>query len=483
MPIMPNQTGSKNAFKIFVSYRRDDSAGHTGRIYDRLAATFGDAQIFMDIDHIEPGQDFVQVMEEAVSSCDVLVAIIGRDWITTRGRTTRRLDDPLDFVRLEIRTALKQNILTIPVLVQGTSMPRAQDLPADMAELVRRNALEVSDLRWRHDVDRLLEVLERERTRRGKALQSAASAPSVKSSRLRNRKLWLAVGIAILVTAIGLSLVLASRFWTTIGKPTVSELRSFAFYTPTVNSNGSVSRTMKQANVLTVHFGNHTPLEMVQIPAGNFWMGSADEVSVAQNETPQHQVTVKSFYMSRYEITQELWQIVMGNNPSKQGPSRGDRFPVDTVSWNDATSFCAKLSQLTGRQFRLPTEAEWEYACRAGTTTPYAFGQTLTRELANNSGTRDSPVRVGELGVANAFGLSDMHGNLYEWCQDRYHPNYNGAPTDGAAWIEGADPLFRVVRGCSWNYPDSACRSASRDKDRETTASGTDGFRVVMVVQ
>ncbi|MCU1267437.1 MAG: hypothetical protein JWM21_3755 [Acidobacteria bacterium] len=481
---MPNQTGPQKPFKIFVSYRRDDSAGHTGRIYDGLAATFGEAQIFMDVDHIEPGQDFVQVMEDAVSTCDVLVAIIGRDWITIRGRTTRRLDDPLDFVRLEIGAALRQKILVIPVLVQGASMPRVQDLPVDLAELVRRNALEVSDLRWRHDVDRLIEVLDRERTRRGKAVQSAPFLPLIQSLRPRRRKLWLAAGIATLAIAvIALSLALASRFWTSIGKPTVSQLRSFGFYTPTVNSNGSVSRTMKQANAFAVHFGNHTPLEMVQIPAGTFLMGSADEVSITEDEKPQHQVTVKTFYMSRYEITQELWQIVMGSNPSRQGPSHGDRFPVDTVSWTDATAFCAKLSQLTGLQFRLPTEAEWEYACRAGTTTPFAFGQTLTRELANNSGARDSTVRVGELGVANAFGLSDMHGNLYEWCMDRYHPNYNGAPIDGGAWLEGADPLFRVVRGCSWNYPDSACRSASRDKDRETTASGTDGFRVVMVAQ
>jgi formylglycine-generating enzyme required for sulfatase activity len=481
---MSKLTAPKKAFKIFISYRRDDSAGHTGRIYDSLAATFGEAQIFMDVDHIEPGQDFMQVIENAVSSCDVLIAIIGRDWVTARGRTTRRLDDPRDFVRLEIGAALKQNILIIPVLVQGASMPRAQALPADLAELVRRNALEVSDLRWRHDVDRLVKALERERTRSGKALQSTASSSFLQSLRPQNRKLWLAVGIvAILVAAIGLWLMILPRFWSRTLKPTVSELGIFTFYTPTVDSNGAVSRTVKQARSLEVHFGNHTPLEMVEIPAGTFLMGSSDEVSITQDEKPQHPVTVKKFYLSRYAVTQELWQTVMGNNPSKQGPSHGDRFPVDNVSWNDATDFCAKLSQLTGREFRLPSEAEWEYACRAGTTTAFAFGDKITKELANNNGTRDSTIRVGELGIANGFGLSDMHGNVYEWCLDLYHPNYNGAPNDGSAWIEGADPLFRVVRGCSWNYADSACRSASRDKDRATTTSGTDGFRVVMVAK
>ena len=480
---MPKLIPPKKAFNIFISYRRDDSAGHTGRIYDSLAATFGEAQIFMDVDHIEPGQDFIRVIEDAVSSCDVLIAIIGRDWITSRGRTTRRLDDPRDFVRLEIGAALKQNILVIPVLVQGAGMPRAQDLPADLTELARRNALDVSDLRWRHDLDRLVGALERERTRNGKALQAAASSTFPKPLRLRNRKLWLVAGIAILIAAIGLWLTILPRFWPTTRKPTVSDPRIFTFYTPTVDSNGAVSRTVKQARSFAVHFGNRTPLEMVEIPAGTFLMGSSDEVSITQDEKPQHLVTVKKFYMSRYEITQELWQTVMESNPSKPGPSRGDRFPVDSVSWNDARDFCAKLSQLTGLEFRLPSEAEWEYACRAGTTTAFAFGERITKELANNNGTRDSTIRVGELGVANGFGLSDMHGNLYEWCLDVYHPNYNGAPVDGSAWIEGADPVLRVVRGCSWNYPDSACRSASRDKDRQTLNTGTDGFRVVLAAK
>lgn len=490
---MPNSPQSPKDFKIFISYRRDDSAGHTGRIYDSVAAKFGEAQVFMDVDHIEPGQDFVQVIEEAVSACSVLIAIIGRDWVTIRGRTTRRLDDPRDFVRLEIGTALKQNILVIPVLVQETSMPREKDLPADLAGLVRRNALAVSDLRWRHDVDRLLKVLEHEREKSGAVVQSGAS-PQAPASLPKKRKLWwtLVIGIGVLATAIALSLILLPRLGIigTIGtvankieRPTISERAIFTFYTPTVDANGAVSRSLKQANAIAVHFGNRTPLEMVEIPEGTFLMGSSDDASITENEKPQHRVTVKKFYLSRYQITQELWQIVMGNNPAKQGPSHGDRFPVDNVSWNDAMAFCARLSQLTGQEFRLPTEAEWEYACRAGTTTAFAFGERITRELANNNGTRDSSIRVGELGIANAFGLSDMHGNVYEWCLDAYHPDYNGAPTDGSAWIEGADANFRVVRGCSWNYPDSVCRSASRDKDRQTLSSGTDGFRVVMVAK
>ena len=483
---MPNLPQPQSAFKVFISYRRDDSAGHTGRIYDSVAARFGEAQIFMDVDHIEPGQDFVQVIEDAVSSCNVLIAIIGRDWVTIRGRTTRRLDDPQDFVRLEIGTALKQNILVIPVLVQEASMPRKQDLPDDLTGLVRRNALAISDLRWRHDVDRLIKVLDSERARRGTVIQPPTSSPLPAWLPLRYRKvLWaFVIGMAVLATAIGLSLILVPRVGTIVTKvekPTLSELRIFTFYSPTVDAKGTVSRSLKQANAFSVNFGNRTPLEMVEIPAGTFLMGSANEASITDDEKPQHQVTLKKFYLSRFQVTQELWQTVMGSNPSKPGPSLGDRFPVDNVSWNDATAFCVKLSQLTGLEFRLPTEAEWEYACRAGTTTAFAFGERITRELANNNGTRDSTIRVGELGIANGFGISDMHGNLYEWCLDVYHPNYDGAPTDGSAWIGGADSSFRVVRGCSWNYPDAVCRSASRDKDRQTISNGTDGFRVVAV--
>lgn len=147
--------------RIFISYRRGDSAGHAGRLYDRLSERFGQARVFMDIDHIGPGVDFVAVIEAAVAKCDVLLALIGEEWLdTTDAEGRRRLDDPEDFVRVEIATALRRNILVIPVLVQGAKMPRALDLPGDLAMLARRNALELSDSRWRFDVGRLIETLE-----------------------------------------------------------------------------------------------------------------------------------------------------------------------------------------------------------------------------------------------------------------------------------------------------------------------------------
>ena len=144
---------------IFVSYRREDSAGHAGRLFDRLVEHFGRDRIFMDIDTIEPGEDFVAVIENAVSSCDVLIAVIGRSWLSPNG--SGRLDRPTDFVRLEIATALRREIRVIPVLVQRASLPKPQELPEDLVKLTRRNAVELTDLRWQTDVEQLISVMER----------------------------------------------------------------------------------------------------------------------------------------------------------------------------------------------------------------------------------------------------------------------------------------------------------------------------------
>jgi len=147
--------------KIFISYRRNDSATSAGRIYDRLEGRFGQGQVFMDVDTIKPGLNFVEVVEQAVSVCEGLVAVIGPDWLqTTDTAGARRLDDPADLVRLEIATALERGISVIPVLVQGAQMPRATDLPEDLMELAHRNALEVSDARFRTDIDQLIKSLE-----------------------------------------------------------------------------------------------------------------------------------------------------------------------------------------------------------------------------------------------------------------------------------------------------------------------------------
>jgi eukaryotic-like serine/threonine-protein kinase len=210
-------------------------------------------------------------------------------------------------------------------------------------------------------------------------------------------------------------------------------------------------------------------------------MGSpASEAGRSDTEGPQHRVSVPSFYMGRFEVTQAQWQAVMGNNPSS---FKGENRPVERVSWNDAQEFCKKLSQRTGRTYRLPSEAEWEYACRAGTRTAYYFGDDAGKLgeyawFAENSGSQTHS--VGSF-IANGFGLHDMHGNLWEWCQDPYYNHYRGAPTDGSV-REGNSP-DRLLRGGSWSNLAQNCRSANRDWRNPAYRINADGLRLVVSPQ
>lgn len=263
------------------------------------------------------------------------------------------------------------------------------------------------------------------------------------------------------------------------------KLTNFEFEVVTVNPQGEIKRCYKQGEYFTENLDNETGLEMVSIPGGKFLMGaSIDEKASDENERPQHIVNIKPFFIGKYPITQKQWKFV-ANLPKikrelKLKPSyfKGMNLPIERVSWYDAQEFCERLSHNTGRIYRLPSEAQWEYACRARNSTPFHFGKTITTELANYCGQKEQTTEIGSFS-ANDFGLYDMHGNLWEWCADYEHEDYNDAPNDGSVWIDDGNEEYRILRGGSWKSSANLCRSAFRFSENSTVTDKEFGFRVI----
>ena len=250
--------------------------------------------------------------------------------------------------------------------------------------------------------------------------------------------------------------------------------------------NGKLIRKQGECEVYTEDLGNGVRLEMVKVRGGRFRMGAPNgELGRDSDEGPLREVTIRGYLMGKYEVTQGMWREVAGYpqvgrelNPDPSGFKGEDR-PVENVSWEEVKEFIARLNSRLGLRegegYRLPSEAEWEYAARAGTVTPFGFGETIDAEIVNYNGNypygkgkkgqyRKGTVTVGSLGVANGWGLYDMQGNVWEWCEDEYHSNYDGAPVDGGAWVSSALAALRVIRGGSWDYGAVLCRSAYRSR-------------------
>jgi formylglycine-generating enzyme required for sulfatase activity len=420
--------------RIFISYRRDDSAGMAGRIFDRLEARFGRDNIYMDIDTIPLGVDFRKHLHEAVSQCDVLVAVIGRSWFGPTPEGSRRLDDAKDFVRIEIEAALTRDIFVIPVLIDQVSMPAENELPASLAGLAYRNATEVAHGKDFHvHVDRLIRGIER--------LLQAGVSPATFRPDAPNRV------------------------------------------------------PVEPPKLITNTIG----IKLVLILAGEFLMGSPDSDNEASaDEKLQHRVRVtQPFYGGATQVTKDQNHAVTGGSPSRFRGS--DDRPVEQVFWDDVIAFCNKLSEREGLKpfyafgpgaesggegYRLPTEAEWEYACRAGSPTRFSFGDdeaSLGEYAWFNANSAGKTHPVGQK-RPNAFGLFDMHGNVWEWCEDWYEANcYVQSPgTDPLGPSQAAGPV-RVYRGgCSFSYPRS-CRAAYRLGNSPGYRSLDLGFRVARV--
>jgi formylglycine-generating enzyme required for sulfatase activity len=401
--------------RVYISYRREDAGWPAFCLHDLLAHEFPCEQLVMgmEIDSIPSGLDFVEWLELDVVVCQVMVVMIGPGWLAARDEAgNRRLDDPNDFVRIEIAAALQSNTQLIPVLMDGAVMPREEELPEPLRQLARRQAVRLS-------------------------------------------REWLSGDAGALVRVL---------------KEVVSSCESF--------------RDMDGGP------------EMVVVPAGSFLMGSpADEPGRRDSEGPQHKVTIaKPFAIGCYPVTRGQFDAFVRDagycllsylcgaydhydyrNP---GFDQDDSHPVVNVYWDDAKAYANWLSGKTGKDYRLPSEAEWEYAARAGTTTPYWWGWNIDSLHANYGGCRAGTVPVTrEFQPNSPWGLYQVHGNVWEWVEDCWNDTYAGAPGDGSAWTSG-ECSHRVFRGGAWDENPALLRSAARSGSRSSCRDNATGFRV-----
>ena len=448
--------------KVFISYRRDDSAGYAHAIYRELLQHFSRDRLFMDVDTVEPGVDFVRVIEEAVGECDVFLALIGKRWASVVSGATSRLDNPEDFVRLEISTALARDMRVIPVLVDGMMMPGAETLPDVLKPLSRRNAIEISNTRFNFDVERLITAVRKildapevkrkadEGKERNRTPQEARAQHRAKKERLRQRP-----GEKVRP------------------KPDEAIERLIKFRQSAKSKPSTVFRDKPKD-------GSQWP-EMVTVPPGTFLMG---DIKGHVSEKPVHPVQIpKPFAIGRYEVTfDEYDQFATATGrqlPGDSGLGRGQR-PVINVSWRDTVEYTKWLSGQTGKRYRLPSEAEWEYAARSGGKEERWAGTSREQELreyawyASNSDGKTQSVGSKK---PNGLGLYDMSGNVWEWVHDTWHGSYEGAPADGRVWSKGT-PRHRMIRGGYWGDVPERVRTYSRGLERADHVSPFIGFRL-----
>lgn len=401
---------------IFISYRRDDSAAQARAVWERLCRELGRDHVFMDVDGIDPGDDFTEVIDRQLEGCQVMLVMIGRQWhsvVDLHGRL--RLHNRHDFVRYEVETALRRRIKLVPVLIDNTPPPLEEHLPVELHPLLRRQGLEL-DFR-RHTeaaLQRLVEV-----SRKALVLPVAPSRPA-----------WMHDE----------------------GTDQFGRWCEFKV--------GSVIQRMRL------------------IEAGTFWMGSPDDEPARRDNEMRHRVTLtRGYWMADTACTQALWQEVTGRNPSAfmDDPQN----PVECVSWNDVTGlFLPTLNErVPGLNLQLPTEAQWEYACRAGRTTPFSFGRQITNDQVNYDSYRDKTAPVKAL-PANQWGLHQMHGNVWEWCEDEYAEYFEGMADTPVVRQDRKESRLRVLRGGDWIGRSRFCRAAIRNAHEPDGRNLNFGFRL-----
>jgi len=461
--------------QIFISYAREDQQ-RIKELYRKLLAA--GYQPWLDREHILPGQKWEPVIKQALERSDFALVCLSAKSINKRGFLQKEIKKALEHAQEK----LEDDVWLIPARLDDCDVPDG-----------------LSNIQWvdlfeDDGFDQLLRALEFQLKKEGKSAPSARPARSAQAgsrpqTQSKPKPAWIAVA------------------------PDAADGSRFDFVTVKVDERGKViDRQAGQALCSIEDLGGGVKLEIVELAGGEFWMGSTDaDAQTAFNEakryfkdtqqtwytaeTPRHRVAVSSFFMGKHPVTQAQWAEVMGNLPEIPDGFRGDEHPVVMISWEEAEAFCRELSRRTKRQYRLPTEAEWEYACRARTTSLFAFGHNINPEIVNYAGGqpygsasegiyRQKTVPVGSLGFANAFGLYDMHGNVWEWCSDWYGSGcYEECREQGVV----ADPKgpgggsYRVFRGGGCRNYAVGCRSANRNFGAPGNRDSSLGFRLVRV--
>lgn len=456
--------------KIFISYARVDAAP-VSEIYQRLKAAGFDPWI--DSVDLLPGVKWKDAIIKAVREADLFLLCISSQSSNRQGFIQREIK--IAFDQLEEKTS--DHIYFIPVRLEECELPEKVE-EFQCVDWFETGAWEKLEKALRLQAEKLRDTKPpkpRPPSPLGKTGAPVAPVPIVAGA--------------------------------------VAQPDEFPFVTLKLNERGEVvSQSRGIATGKIEDLGGGVLIELVQIPGGEFWMGSTEtdaQTAFAEAkryykdakeewykaETPRHRVSVSPFLMGRYPVTQAQWFEVMGDLPAIEAKLRGDDHPIVNVNWTEATEFCKELSRRTKHQYRLPTEAEWEYACRARTDTPFAFGPTLSPEVTNYwwshpfaNGPKQEPLQktlpVGNLEVANAFGLFDMHGNVWEWCLDWYSGKYY---QECKSQVVVADPpgpkagAIRVMRGGGWYSNAVYCRSAYRGSRAPGFRNDILGFRLVRI--
>jgi formylglycine-generating enzyme required for sulfatase activity len=491
---------------IFIGYRRDDTADVAGRIYDALEARFGRDRVFKDVDNIPVGANFGQYIKSILPRCRVALILMGPHWVDARdGSGKRRLEDPNDWVRIEVETALATpDLQVVPVLVNGAQMPRAEDLPATLQPILHLNAAVIRrDPDFRDDIDRLGTAL-RASVRTGfldlggiggGRKPPRPTRPGREGSSGKRTSVVAMAAFALLLVggaaagwwswqtyrAQQSNAAAAREYAAAAEADTPQALEEFLAAHPNsahaLAARGRIAEL--RASGVTIGERFVRAGEVFDECDGADWCPRMVVIPPAAATQPEGatQVGGERIAVGRYEVTFAQWDACVagggcnGYRPNDQGWGRGNR-PVINVSWNDAQAYVRWLSQRTGQRYRLLTEAEWEYAARALSTTNFSWGDedpVCDRGARNGAQsyncTLDQTVPVGSF-QANAFGLYDMHGNVWEWVEDCY----------------AASCSSRVFSGSSWNYFPLGFPPSIRNGDVPTFRGVDIGFRVARTV-